>query len=815
MPKPEGAQPRFDALRNAPPLAQTLQALAVDPAKGLSAEEAATRQARQGRNELAQEQPNRLRQFAKKFWGISAWMLELIAALSLALGKHADLVLALLLLVVNAVISFAEEQRAATALEALRSRLRVAARVLRGGTWSSVPAAELVSGDVIRLRAGDFVPADVQLHVGDLKVDQSALTGESREVSVGAEQPAFSGSVVRRGEASAVVLRTGARTLFGRTAELVRTAKPHSHVEAVTARVVRWLFIVVGALVVLAAAVALVRGLPLGQVAPLALVLLMSAIPVALPVMFTVSMAFGAAELLRAGVLVTRLDATEDAASMDVLCVDKTGTLTRNQLQLAAAITLEGAGELDVLRFAAMASQDANRDPIDLAVLDAARRRSLPAFEQLGFKPFSADTRRTEAIVLHDDVRWQAVKGALGTLAALCHLSEAEASGLDQRALDAASAGQRMLAVAGAREGEPLRLIGLLALEDPVRPDAAELLHELRARGVRVLMLTGDAAPVAQRVAASLGLGKVAHASELRDAGGDSAKAAALLSRVDGLAEVFPEDKFAAVKAFQAAGHVVGMTGDGVNDAPALRQAEVGVAVREATDVARGAASAVLTTEGLTSLVQLVETGRGVFQRVLTWILCKVSRTLFSASFVTLAYFVTGRFVISALGMLVLTFVTDFPKVALATDFAPRSPEPQRWELSRFLPAALAVGVAMVLESAGALALAWKPLALEHEQGLLETYSFIILLGFSTFSLASLRERRAFWRSRPSTTLLISMLVALLAGTAAATIGLPGLQRLPVAWSVIGLGISAAGSMTLNDALKVLLVRSARGGQAA
>ncbi|MBS2028150.1 MAG: HAD-IC family P-type ATPase [Deltaproteobacteria bacterium] len=807
MALPADAKPKLDALRDAPPLAQTLGALAVDPARGLSPDEVGTRQVRDGRNELSEEKPNRLRQLARKFWGLSAWMLELIAVLSLALGKRADLVLSLLLLLVNAVISFSEERRAATALEALRSRLRVTARVLRMGSWSSLPAAELVAGDVIRLRAGDFVPADVQLVSGELRVDQSSLTGESREVEVREAQPAFSGSVVRRGEATAVVLRTGARTLFGRTAELVRTAKPHSHVEAVTARVVRWLFAVVGALVVLAAAMALVRGLPLSQVAPLALVLLMSAIPVALPVMFTVSMSFGAAELLRAGVLVTRLDATEDAASMDVLCVDKTGTLTRNQLQLVAAIPLDGATETEVLRLAAMASQDANRDPIDLAVLEGARQRGLPTFEQLDFKPFSADTRRTEAVALQDGVRWHAVKGALNTLTALCGLTGEAAASVDRRSHDSAGAGQRILAVAGAREGEPLRLVGLLALEDPVRPDAGELVHELRERGVRVLMLTGDAAPVAQRVASGLGLGSIAHASELRESGPDGATASALLTRVGGLAEVFPEDKFAVVKALQAAGHVVGMTGDGVNDAPALRQAEVGVAVREATDVARGAASAVLTGEGLASLVQLVETGRGVFQRVLTWILCKVSRTLFSASFVTLAYFVTGRFVISALGMLVLTFVTDFPKVALATDRTPDAPEPQRWDLRRFLPAALAVGVAMVAEAAGALALAWRPLDLEHQQGLLETYSFVILLGFSTFSLASLRERRAFWRSWPSGTLSLSMVVALVAGTAAATFGLPGLQALPLAWCAIALGVSAACSLTMNDALKVLSLR--------
>ncbi|WP_395703161.1 HAD-IC family P-type ATPase, partial [Aquabacterium sp.] len=566
---------------------------------GLSGEEAAARLARDGANEVAERRRHPVLAFLGKFWGVSAWMLELIALLSLALGKRDELAVALALLLVNAVIAFAQEQRASAAVDALRQRMQVMARVLRDGRWQRLPARDLVQDDVVRLRAGDFVPADLRLTAGTLRLDSSALTGESSEVGAAAGDVVHAGATVRHGEATAQVVATGSSTAFGRTLQLVDSARPTLQVEHVVTRVVRWLFVIVGVLVTGVALLGWGRGLPLVEIAPLALVLLMSAVPVALPVMFTVSTAVGARQLARRGVLVTRLAAVEDAATMDVLCIDKTGTLTLNRLTLAGVIPLDGATAADVLQAGAQASQEADQDPIDLALI-AAAGASDAAPRTLAFVPFDAQRRRTEAVVEQAGRQWRVMKGAVRTLATLCELPADRVDTLEAQALAAAAKGYRALAVArGPTDGTP-RLLGLVLLQDPPRPDARQLVAALRERGIAVKMLTGDALPVALQVAREVGLGAVRRMADLKAAMGAPAQADRdPLAGADGLAEVYPEDKFDVVRHLQQVGHVTGMTGDGVNDAPALRQAEVGIAVAGATDVAKGAASVVLTDPGL------------------------------------------------------------------------------------------------------------------------------------------------------------------------------------------------------------------------
>ncbi|HET7201535.1 MAG TPA: HAD-IC family P-type ATPase, partial [Burkholderiales bacterium] len=418
----------------AAPLAEALAALGTNPETGLAAAEARSRLARYGYNEIAEERDHPLRRFIAKFWGLSAWMLELIMVLSLALGKYSDLAVVAALLLVNAVIGFAQETRTAAAVALLRRRLQIAARVRRDGAWGGIQARELVPGDIVRLRAGDVVPADVRLIEGELAVDQSALTGESAEATRAAGGIARSGSLVCRGEAGGVVLATGAKTLFGRTTELVQLARPKLHIEEVVAKVVRWLFLIVGALLAVVFALALARGSPLLELVPLLLVLLMSAVPVALPVMFTVSMAVGASELARRGVLVTRLSATEDAASMDVLCVDKTGTITQNRLTVTGVSPLAGASEAEVLAAGAAASQEANQDPIDLAFLAAARERRIAVPVRVSFAPFDPATRRTEAVIEEGGKQRRVMKGAVRALAQACGLDAQATDALEARA---------------------------------------------------------------------------------------------------------------------------------------------------------------------------------------------------------------------------------------------------------------------------------------------------------------------------------------------------------------------------------------------
>src|SRR5512143_2397032 len=793
-------------------VADALAALQVDAATGLTHAEVDSRRQVHGYNEVAEQKAHPVRQFLAKFWGVSAWMLELIMALSAFLGKYADLAVVSALLVVNAVLGFMQERRAAGVVETLRRRLQVSARVLREASWQRVPARELVPGDIVRVRPGDIIPADVKLLAGDVSVDQSALTGESEEVDKAAGGVLSSGSIVRRGEGNGVVMLTGAQTYFGRTTELVQAARPKLHIEAVVARVVRWLFAIVGTLLGVVLVLSLIRGAPLVEVVPLMLVLLMSAVPVALPVMFTVSMAVGAKELAKRGVLVTRLSAAEDAATMDVLCVDKTGTITLNQLAVTGVIPLGDATEADVLFAGALASQEANQDPIDLAFLAAAKAHRVfdgaAAVTPVSFAPFDAKSRRTEAVVEHGGRRLRLMKGAVRTIAEACGLQPPEIDALEARVGESAQKGYRTLAVArGAEAGMPA-LVGLVSLYDPPRPDAAQLIATLRDLGVAVKMLTGDALAVAREIANGVGLPNIRRVADLKAAAAQAgSEAVDLLAGADGFAEVYPEDKYIVVQHLQAAGHVTGMTGDGVNDAPALRQAEVGIAVSSATDVAKGAASVVLTEAGLTNIVALIEQGRTIYQRILTWIINKISRTILKAAFVAVAYVMTGRFVVSAFAMLLLTFMTDFAKIALATDHVRPSRKPETWNIGGFITVSVVLGVAMVVEALLLLWISWSWFGLATSDNALYTFSFLTLLYFAAFSIVSARERRRFWATRPSKILLAALSADVFIGTLLTRVGLPGLMPLPWSQTLAIFAFAMVACLVVNDALKVVMIR--------
>ncbi len=789
--------------------AEALHSLGSNPQTGLSSADARARLASEGANEVPEKRVHPFANFARKFWGLSAWMIELIALLSFLLRKYPDLLVALGLLLVNAILSFLQEERASAAVTALRRRLQVSASVLRDGIWNAVPARELVRGDIVRLRAGGFVPADVRLLEGELNVDQSALTGESQEQRKTTSDLLYSGSIVRQGEATAVVLATGVKTYFGRTTQLVESARPRLHVEEVVTGVVKWLFLIVGVQVGVALIVSLGEGLPLLDILPLTLVLLMSAVPVALPVMFTVSMALGSIELARRGVMITRLSAAEDAANMNVLCADKTGTLTLNRLSLTGAVLQEGFTEDDVVSTGALASHEADQDPIDLAFLRAAQeRRLLRGVEtRLSFVPFSPSTRRTEALVAIGGRTLRVTKGALRSVAACAGLEEAAVAALEARANAEAQNGVRVLAVARAEGETPWRLVGLALLRDAPRPDSRQLIAELQSLGITVKMLTGDALPVARAVARELGLGDVVRVPDLRAAlAATGTQAAERALSAAGFAELFPEDKFLIVKSLQAAGHVVGMTGDGVNDAPALRQAEVGIAVSGSTDVAKGAASVVLTTEGLTQTVELVKIGRAIYQRVLTWIINKVSRTILKSGFVVIAFLVTGQFVISALGMVLLVFMTDFVKIALSTDRVRPSQQPETWNIGPLVRVAVVLGLLMLVEALGLLALGWQIFDLSHDAGRLQTFTFLTLLFFALFSIVSIRERRAFWASRPSWVLAVALIADACVGVAIGALGLAELRPLPPGQMAFIIAYALVASLFVNDVVKSALL---------
>ena len=791
-------------------VSETLAAFHVNPDTGLSQAEVDVSRKEHGYNEVVKKTGHPVLMFLGKFWGLSAWMLELIMVLSAVLGKISDLAVVGALLVINAVLSFLQEYRAAGVVEALQRRLQFSARVCRDSNWQVIPARELVPGDIVRVRPGDIIPADVKLLMGTLTVDQSALTGESKDVVKVTGDVLSSGSLLRLGEGNGVVILTGSKTVLGRTTELVQDARPKLHIEAAVAKVVRMLFVIVGVLMGVVIVMMIIRGAPLLEMIPLMLILLTSAVPLSLPVMFTVSMAIGAKELAKRGVLITRLSAVEDAATMDVLCVDKTGTITMNQLAVTGVIPLEHATESDVLFAGALASREANQDPIDLAFLVMAKERHIfdgvPAVTPVSFAPFDATNRRTEAVVEQNGQRLLVMKGAVSTIALACGLQSPEIEILEARANESALKGYRTLAVARGPESGSLTLVGLVTLYDPPRPDATQIIAALHDLGVPVKMLTGDALAVASEIARGVGLPNILRMADLKVVGAQpESEVIDLLTEADGFAEVYPEDKYIVVQRLQTAGHVTGMTGDGVNDAPALRQAEVGIAVSSATDVAKGAANVVLTEPGLTNIVALVEQGRTIYQRILTWIINKISRTILKAAFVAIAFVVTGKFVVSAFGMLLLVFMTDFAKIALATDNVRPSGKPETWNIGGLVTVAGAVGVAMLAEALFLLWICWSRFGLAADTNALYTFSFLTLLYFAAFSIISARERSWFWMTMPSKTLVAAIIADTLAGTVLTLAGLPGFMPLPWWQSLTIFSYAMVSCLVVNDVMKVMM----------
>ncbi len=725
--------------------------------QGLSSEEAARRLRQYGPNQVGANRHPAWLILLRKFWSPVPWMLEAAIVLQLVLGKPDEAIVMAVLLGFNAILGFSQEQRANRALELLRSKLEIRARVLRDGTWQSLPAPQLVPGDAIHLRMGDIVPADLQLADGEILLDQSVLTGESLPVTLHGTDKAFAGTTVRRGEASGTVSATGARTQFGKTAGLIDTARPVSHLEELIFSIVRYLIVLDAMLIAAMIVYGLSTGKPLTEIVPFSLILLIASIPIALPATYTLATALGALELAAHGVLVTRLSAIEDAAAMDVLASDKTGTITRNQLSVAATLPFAPADAVSLLRWAAIASDPATQDPLDLAILtaDRAAQPDVPVPERLQFIPFAPDTKRSEARFMDGTRHMHVIKGAPHAVAALVPGAPDVQAMVDRLG----EQGMRVLAVA-IGEGDALQLAGLVGLSDPPREDSAALIARLDKLGVRVIMVSGDSAATARAIARQVGLGeRVCPADTVQDGMNHPLD-------YDIFARVLPEDKFHLVHALQHDGHITGMSGDGVNDAPALKQAEVGIAVASATDVAKAAASLVLTSPGLSDVCNAVETSRRIYQRMLTYTLNKIIKTLEIALFLSVGLMLTGTFVITPMLIVLLLFTNDFATMSIASDRAQGSDRPERWNVPALMGIAGLLAGGMLVLSFSVFFFARNVLHLPLPQ--LQTLIFLMLVFSGQGTIYLVRVRGPFWQSRPGkwllrTSLLDIALVSLLA----------------------------------------------------
>lgn len=766
----------------------------LDLGSGLSSEEAARRLQEYGSNATIDVEPPAWRVLLGKFVAPVPCLLEAAIALQLLLGEYIEASVIGVLLVFNAALGFFQEGRAKATLAALKSRLALNASVLRDGVWSVVPAADLVPGDALKLTLGSVVAADARIIEGAVQLDQSMLTGESMPVEAGPGYETFAGALVRRGEAVAEVTATGANTRFGRTAELVRTAHVTSTQQKAVLRVVLYLAGINGALALLLVAYAWYISLPFAEIIPLALIAILASVPVALPATFTLATAIGAQALGRRGVLPTRLSAVDEAASMNVLCVDKTGTLTSSELAVAAVAPISGHTEAEVLMWARLASSDGGLDPVDAAVRAAAARflfGAMPTVDK--FIPFDPAAKMAEASVTDEQgTERRVVKGAFAYVMASAKASDEAMA----RAAELEEQGYRVLAVA-VGGAVTLEVIGLLALSDPPRPEAAGCIAKLREMGVRVVMVTGDAPATAAAVARAIGLdGPVATAEQLSETVGPDEFAV--------FAGVLPEHKYTLVKAFQRAGYTVGMCGDGANDAPALRQAQLGIAVSTATDVAKSAAGLVLTEPGLSSIVGAVTEGRVAFQRILTYTLRSIVHKVRQVTYLGVGLLVTDHAILTPM-LVVLSMITgDFLAMSSTTDNVRPSDKPNSWKVGNLTIAGVALGLVDLAFCVGVLLVGKDHLHLELDP--LRTLTMVNLVFSGQAIYYVVRERRRIWSSKPSAIVLASSLADLLIVPTMAYAGiLMAPLPLQIILSVFGAAVAFAFVM---DEVKARLFRA-------
>jgi len=785
-----------------------LQAKLGSSPDGLSQAEAQKRLTQYGPNEIAEKKTNPFLKFLTYFWGPIPWMIEGAVILSGVVRHWPDFFIILLLLVSNAVVGFWEERQAGNAIAALKGKLAIKATVKREGKWTTPAARELVPGDVIRVRLGDIVPADARLLAGDaVQVDQSALTGESLPVERKSGEAVFSGSIIRQGEIEAMVYATGAHTYFGKTAQLVEEAHTVSHFQRAVLKIGDYLIILAVALVAVIITVALFRGDPILATLQFALVLTVAAIPVAMPTVLSVTMAVGARLLAKKEAIVTRLSAIEELAGVDILCSDKTGTLTQNKLTLGDPFCVNGIPADQVILCAALASRAEDKDTIDLAVIGGLQNdQALKGFQVVHFQPFDPVHKRTEATVkAADGKQFNVAKGApqviLEMSADACEVKPA----VEKAVNEFAARGFRSLGVARADQEGKWQFVGVLPLFDPPREQAKATIASARQMGVSVKMVTGDQVAIARETARQLGLGtNILDASGLGDTKRhETEQSAKSIEKADGFAQVFPEHKFHIVDVLQQRGHIVGMTGDGVNDAPALKKADCGIAVSGATDVARAAASIVLLASGLSVIIDAIKESRRIFQRMNSYAIYRIAETLRVLLFMTLAILVFNFYPLTAVMIVMLALLNDGAILSIAYDNVQYKDRPEAWNMRLVLGISTVLGVIGVVSAFGLFYLGERVFHLDRAH--IQTLMYLKLSVAGHLTIFLTRTRGPFWSTRPARALWIAVVGTQALATVIAVYGL-FMTPLGWGWALFVWGY-ALGWFLVNDRVKLLAYR--------
>jgi len=789
------------------PMAEVEKKLESSP-DGLTQSKAQKRLTQYGPNELIEKKTNLLLKFLSYFWGPIPWMIEVAVILSGVVRHWPDFCIILVLLVTNAVVAFWEERQAGNEIAALKAKLAIKARVIRDGKWINPPARELVPGDVIRLRLGDIIPADARLLAGDeVSVDQSALTGESLPATRKAGDAVFSGSIIRRGEIGALVYATGEKTYFGKTAQLVQGALTVSHFQKAVLKIGNYLIILAVSLVAVIIGFAIYRGDHILTTLQFALVLTVAAIPVAMPTVLSVTMAVGARLLAKKKAIVSKLVAIEELAGVDVLCADKTGTLTQNKLTLGDAFSVNNIPAGQIILTAALASRADNNDTIDLAVLGGLKNKEeLKDYQVVHFLPFDPVHKRTEATVKGKDGKtFKVTKGAPQVILALSANVGSVKAAAEKAVNDFAARGFRSLGVARADGDGPWQFLGVLPMFDPPREDAKATIATALQMGVKIKMVTGDALAIAKETAKTLGMGtNILDAKTLGDSKKqESAEVIKSIENADGFAEVFPEHKFHIVDVLQKRNHMVGMTGDGVNDAPALKKADCGIAVSSATDAARAAASIVLTTPGLSVIIDAIKESRRIFQRMNSYAIYRIAETLRVLLFMTLAILIFNFYPLTAVMIVMLALLNDGAILSIAYDNVHYKNKPEQWNMRLVLGIATVLGIVGPIAAFGLFFLGDRVFKLDHQH--LQPMMYLMLSVAGHLTIFQTRTRGPFWSIRPAKVLLFAVLGTQILAT---FIAVYGFLMPPLGWGWAGfVWAYAIVWFLLTDPVKLLAYR--------
>jgi H+-transporting ATPase len=804
--KPDAKPTPQDDLKSLP-LPEVEKKLESSP-EGLTQAEAQKRLTHYGPNELTEKKTNLFLKFLSYFWGPIPWMIEIAVILSGVVGHWPDFFIILLLLVANAVVGFWEEREASNAIEALQAKLAVKARVKRDGKWINPPARELVPGDVIRMRLGDIVPADARLLDGDpVEVDQSALTGESLPAERKSGDAVFSGSIIRQGEIGALVYATGENTYFGKTAQLVQEAHTVSHFQQAVLKIGNYLIILAVSLVAVIIGFAIYRGDAILTTLQFALVLTVAAIPVAMPTVLSVTMAVGARLLAKKQAIVSRLVAIEELAGVDVLCADKTGTLTQNKLTLGDSFTVNNVPAEQVILAGALASRADNNDTIDLAVLGGVKNKeTLQGYQVVHFQPFDPVHKRTEATIKGKDGKeFKVTKGAPQVIVELSANVGQMKPAIEKAVNEFAARGFRSLGVARAGDDGQWQFVGVLPLFDPPRDDAKATIATAGKMGVKIKMVTGDALAIAKETAKKLDMGaNILDAASLGDSKKqETTEVAESIEQADGFAQVFPEHKFHIVDVLQQRGHIVGMTGDGVNDAPALKKADCGIAVSAATDAARAAAAIVLTTPGLSVIIDAIKESRRIFQRMNSYAIYRIAETLRVLFFMTLAILIFNFYPLTAVMIVMLALLNDGAILSIAYDNVHYKDQPEAWNMRMVLGVATVLGVIGVVSAFGLFYLGERVFHLDRTH--IQTLMYLKLSVAGHLTIFLTRTRGPFWSIRPARALWIAVLGTQVVAT---LIAVYGLFMTPLGWGWAGFVWGYALLWFLvNDRVKLLAYR--------